>query len=325
MDYIDNIYVINMDKSTDRLEHMTSQIPIIGKPFKRIQAVEGSKLSSKEIKSVSDLTCSLFCTYSMIGIFLSHKKAWETMIENNDSYAMIMEDDCSVVDSFQNDLKKCIDELSTVDPSWDFLYLGCFGACDTDKSNYSVASYAQKIFLPNINKKPSNTYSFVPEAPVGFHCYVISQKCAKILLNKMNKVNYHVDVAFLEHANGFNVYASSKNLAFQYASAENSTQTVSFPIILNKIFDRVKCNKQISYSYYMSAPIFGIYKYNVNAYLLVLLGITIALPKKYLIQYAKALVTYFIVEFALKPSNYQEIIFWLINIGSLIALKLKFN
>jgi GR25 family glycosyltransferase involved in LPS biosynthesis len=323
MDYIDNIYVINMDKSTDRLEHMNSQIPTIGKQFKRIQAVEGSKLSSEEIKSVSDLTCSLFCTYSMIGIFLSHKKAWETMINNNDSYAIIMEDDCSVVETFQDDLKNCINELSTSDPEWDFLYLGCFGACDADKSKYSIASYVQKIFLHNINKKPNNKYSFVPEAPVGFHCYVISQKCAKALLHKMNKVNYHVDAAFLEHANSFNVYASSKNLAFQYTNAEKSTQTVSFPIILNKVFDLVKCNKQISYSYYMSAPAFGIYKYNVNTYLLILLCVTLVLPKKYLKLYSKTLATYFTIELALKPSNYQEILFWLVSIGSLITLKLN--
>lgn len=323
MEYIDNVYVINMDKSIDRLENITKQIPIIGKQFKRIQAVEGSKLTTDEIKSVATLSCSLFCTYSMIGIFLSHKKAWETMIDNNDSYAMIMEDDCSVVESFQVDLKNCIGELSLVDPAWDFLYLGCFGACEADKSNYSLASYVQKILLPNIKKRRDNKYSFTPEAPVGFHCYVISRKCAKSLLDKMNKVDYHVDASFLSHANNFNVYSSSKNLAFQYSNSDNSTQTGSFPIILNKILDNVKCNKQISYSYYMSAPTFGVYKYNVNTYLLILLGIALFLPKEYLMNYIKTLSTYFAIELALQPSNYQEILFWLISVSTIIVLKIK--
>lgn len=323
MNYIDNVYVINMNKSVDRLNHMKSQIPIIGKPFQRIQAIEGSQLTTKEIQSVSDLTCSLFCTYSMIGIFLSHKKAWETMVNNNDSYCMIMEDDCSLIPTFQEDLKNCINELAITDPEWDFLYLGCFGACDKDKANYSVAANIQSVFLKSLSKKSNNKYSFVPQVPVGFHCYIISQKCARSLLNKMEKVNYHVDVAFLEHADNFNVYASSKNLAFQYTNAENSTQTVSFPIILNKLFDNVKCNKEVSYSYYMSAPIFGIYKYNVNVYLLIFVAIALLLPKKYFVNYLSFLAVYFSIELALKPSNYHEILFWIISIVTVLALRMN--
>jgi len=251
---------------------MESQIDIIGKPFKRISAIVGKEMTKEEIKNVSTPFCSVFCTSSMIGIFMSHKKAWENVINNNDRYAMIMEDDCSLIPSFQEDLKKCIDELFLVDPEWDFLYLGCFGGCDRNPNEYDPIAKIQVILMSattgKINPKKPNVYSFTPENPTGFHCYVVSQKCAKKLLKMLDKVSYHVDVAFIKYANNFNVYSCSKTLGYQYTNSENSTQTESFPIILNKILNNFECKKKISYSYYCSAPAFGISKYNVNFYLL---------------------------------------------------------
>lgn len=321
MEYIDNVYVINMDKSTDRLKHIEDQVDIIGKPFKRISAVVGKDMTREEVKNKSNMLCSLFCTSSMIGIFMSHKKAWENIVNNNDNYGMIMEDDCSLIPSFQEDLKKCIDELFIVDPEWDFLYLGCFGGCNKNPEEYDLITKIQIFSMKKINPKPPNVYSFTPESPIGFHCYIISQKCAKQLLQIMNKVSYHVDVAFLDHANEFNVYSSSKTLAYQYSNAENSTQTENFPVILNKILDNFKCKKKISYSYYYSAPIFGIYKYNVNPYLILVLLITLLTPNDYKIHLGFIFFLYFLIELCMNISNYHYIMFWSTCIITVIILK----
>lgn len=321
MEYIDNVYVINMDKSTDRLKHMEDQIDIIGKPFNRISAFVGKDMTKEEIKNNSTTACSLFCTSSMIGIFMSHKKAWETIINNNDKYGMIMEDDCSLIPSFQEDLKKCIDELFIVDPEWDFLYLGCFGGCNKNKEEYDYITQLQIMFANKINPKPPNMYSFTPEAPIGFHCYIISQKCAKTLLKIMDKVSYHVDVAFLNYANKFNVYSSSKTLAYQYSNSDNSTQTENFPVILNKILDNFTCKKKISYSYYFSSPIFGIYKYNINMYLILLLLISLFTPNDYRIYLSFIFILYFIIEIVINISNYHYIIFWSTCIVTMFILK----
>ena len=68
---------------------MESQIDIIGKPFKRISAIVGKEMTKEEIKNVSTPFCSVFCTSSMIGIFMSHKKAWENVINNNDNNVFV--------------------------------------------------------------------------------------------------------------------------------------------------------------------------------------------------------------------------------------------
>lgn len=83
-----------MDKSKDRLENMEKQIPKLGRQFKRIPAVDGSKLSKKQLKKYTTKFCRYFCSKSMIGCFLSHKKTWQTIVNNNDAYALILEDDC---------------------------------------------------------------------------------------------------------------------------------------------------------------------------------------------------------------------------------------
>ncbi|NDD84233.1 glycosyltransferase family 25 protein [bacterium] len=298
-----------MEKSKDRLERMERQIAILGKPFQRIAAVDGSLLTTEQITKASETHCRLFCTRSMIGIYMSHLKAWRTMIDNGDGYAMIMEDDCSLVPSFQNELKLVLDELNTINPEWDFLYLGCFGACDPNKK-YDVIGYAQRMMTHILKKSKMNsedlTYSFVPETPIGFHCYIVSHKCAKYLVNAMKKASYHVDVAFLEHADSLNVYATKKQLSYQYTSAESSTQTDSFPIIPNTIFEKIVCSRNISYGYYFSAPIFAIGKFNANFYLFLFVLIALLIPN----EYSYFLLYYLVLETILSPMNLMNILLW---------------
>ena len=322
MSLLDNIYVINMDKSTDRLSGMTSQIEVMGKPFVRIPAIVGKDLSSQEVQEFTTGSCNYFCTSSMIGCFLSHKKAWQACIDNGDKYCMILEDDCKLVDTFQQDLNNCTDELSKIDPQWDFLYLGCLGACDLSH-DYDLIGTALKLFNPNIIKKLNvdAKYVFIPESPAGFQSYVISQECARKMIGFMDKVDYHVDISFLKHSESFNIYACIKTIGMQYSTVGNSSQTESFPIMINSLADNFKCKKGTSYSYYLSCPVFGIGKFNVNVYLLVLLAIAIALPNKYRYHFSLLIFSYFLLEMAIKPINYEYAMFWSLCILAILGIK----
>ena len=44
-------YLINLDRSTERLEFFTRQAELLGIPFERISAVEGRRLSSEDLAS----------------------------------------------------------------------------------------------------------------------------------------------------------------------------------------------------------------------------------------------------------------------------------
>lgn len=327
MNYIDNVYVINMDKSSDRLKNMERNVPIMGKPFNRISAIVGKELSKEDLKQYTTDSCQLFCTPSMIGCYLSHKKTWETMIANNDKYALIMEDDCELIDSFQQDLKNVLDELILRDPDFDFIYLGCLGMCDPEKSYNSIA-YLQGLFMSHFDsnkKQVSHTYSFIPEAPIGFHCYIISQKCAKEIVKHMNKANHHVDVDFVNHAvsKELHVYASKKQLGYQFTDNTSSTQTSAFPIILNKLVHPIKCKKNVSYSYYMSAPAIGIFGYNINLYLIIVFLFTLCIPLEYIKTYISIMIIYLSIELLMNYKHYDYILLWSVFIITALSVKHK--
>ena len=319
MEYIDNVYVINMDESKDRLQNMSDQINIIGKPFIRIPAIVGKNLNLEDIKNNTNFFCRNFCSLSMIGIFMSHYKTWQTVLKNNDKYALIMEDDCELIPDFQKEVKKVLDELFTVDPDFDFLYLSCGGACDIQQ-DYNIINLFQKYTITNVKNKNkiNNTFSFVPEVPIGFNCYIVSNNCVKKLLQYMKIISYHVDVAFLNFQDKFKIYASSKILAYQHSTSSQSTQTEPFPVILNKILDNYKCKKKIAYSYYMSAPLLSIYNFNFTTYLLIIILITLILPNPFKQLFLYFIWVYLIIEFIYNPNNMSYIIFWFIIIQCII-------
>jgi GR25 family glycosyltransferase involved in LPS biosynthesis len=301
MEYIDNIYVINMKRSKKRLRKINKNLKKLKIPFKRIEAVDGKNLTKDDIRNNCTLYSQIFSPLSLIGCFLSHKKAWKTMIDNNDKYAIIMEDDCELIHSFKLDLKKILDELIPHNP--DFVYLGHI------------------LLLPRINQfiDTSNfKYSYSPkhESMVGFHCYIISNTCAKQLLQVMDKVDDHVDVSFTNYVNDFNVYASKKKIAYQSATANQSTQVkFEFPITLNSIFEKILSKYNVSYSYYLSAPLIEILWHPINAYLLIACLIALFIPDIYLF------LTFFIIEIILLPKNITIISFWLSIISFIIYLR----
>ena len=303
MEYIDNVYVINLKRSKKRLRKINKHLKKLNIPFNRIEAIDGKELTKDEIRNNCTLFSQMFSPLSLIGCFLSHKKAWKTMVDNNDKYAIIMEDDCELIDSFKNDLQKVLDELIPHNP--DFIYLGHI------------------LLLPRINKYIDTSnfkYSYSPksESMVGFHCYIISNHCAKQLLKIMDKVDDHIDVSFTNYVNDFNVYASKKKIAYQSASATQSTQVkFKFPITFNSIFEKVLSNYNVSYGYYLSAPVIDIFWHPVNAYLLIACLLAIFIPDIYLF------LTFFIVEMILLPENITIISFWLIIIYCIIYLRTR--
>jgi len=276
---IDNVYVINMDRSKDRLANMTEQLKGLGLDFIRVSAIDGKHLRKDDIINVTNSFCGSLCSPSIIGCFLSHKKTWQKVVDNNDKYAMILEDDCKLVDGFDQKLNDAIDELNKIDPEWEFLYGGCFGPCKkNDKA--TVISHLQKLFLAEIpHREHTGINTFIPLSPVGFHCYIISNTCAQKLLKALHKVSYHVDVEFLKHAENFRVYAMIHKIGYQFSTAENSTlNELKFPRLLNWCLDGIKDNDGISYSYYCGSPLLQLDFFPLTLYFILFIGLLLSIP-----------------------------------------------
>lgn len=132
------VYVINLDRNRDRLEHfldqyMSSDLKI--KKFNRFKAIEGKSLkieeyvTEKALKEIRDAedngyrTKHYQLTRGAIGCYLSHRSLYNTIKDQDKPYAIIFEDD---VDIDSRIFFKTNEALKHVPEDWEMLLLGCF-------------------------------------------------------------------------------------------------------------------------------------------------------------------------------------------------------
>ena len=94
-------FVLNLERDRERLEKTKSLFAPAGVNFERINAVDAHGMSAAELRAA----CPLFRFYlanarrvkaGEIGCALSHRKAWETVVERSLPFAAMFEDDVLV-------------------------------------------------------------------------------------------------------------------------------------------------------------------------------------------------------------------------------------
>lgn len=119
-----SVLIINLDKSTKRLNFMKEQCNRLNLTFNRISAIRGDSLSVTEKSKVYDLVANE-CKYSKvlndgeIGCYLSHVACWENIIDNNLDFALILEDDAILSDS----MIPYIQQVKKLPQTWDYIKL----------------------------------------------------------------------------------------------------------------------------------------------------------------------------------------------------------
>ena len=93
-------YVINLDRSPDRLEHFCLQAAKEGLEFQRIPAVDGSRLD----RSTMDRLLSIGSGYRRpslgeMGCYLSHRRAWTRLLRDEFETGFIAEDDAHLANA----------------------------------------------------------------------------------------------------------------------------------------------------------------------------------------------------------------------------------
>ena len=81
------IFVINLDRSPDRLAYMRDQLHGMGLAFERVRAVDGLELDEDELRRHGDLAPT------ETACFLSHRRAWEGLLRSDENLALVLEDD----------------------------------------------------------------------------------------------------------------------------------------------------------------------------------------------------------------------------------------
>lgn len=290
--FVDNVYVINMDKDKQRLKEITKECKKFNIKFERFTGIDASKLTKKEKSKYITDYCNNYCTNSIIGCAMSHIKIYEDIINKGYKNALILEDDIYICNDFYDVLNKAFEELPE---DYDILYLGALGLASKEK--YYDVNIILKLFKKKKKYINNNKFKniFVPEFPLGTHAYIISNKGCKILLKYLIKIYFHIDWLINLNINKLNIYLTNKKIVYQKWDDSNNSNLISFPkyinIILNKYYDQ---NKQpISYLFNLS----NIKLFNINITLWIIIFFIFGLINNKYLNFI--ILLYFLIDFDL--------------------------
>ena len=172
------IFIVNLERSQDRREKITSRLKEIGASFELFPAVDGAKLSEDELAIYDEKLVfekiARPLSRSEIGCYLSHKRLWQRIVDNNLPWAAVLEDDVNIHD----DLGKVLSSVSQIPLEWDFVRLA--GICETP-------------FLELYALGDSFKLAVLLQGASGTQGYCISHAGAKKLLEHASVIQGTVD------------------------------------------------------------------------------------------------------------------------------------
>jgi hypothetical protein len=143
------------------------------------------------------------------------------------------------------------------------LYLGCFGLCKAPEDYYwwdKITSISLYLSGFKSSARQIDKNIFVPQAPGGGHCYIISnQGCRKLLhLFQRDRITNHVDLQINSYRDELNMLAVRPQVATQDFSSSHLTD--SHPRLMNYITKShtVMGEQNMPVNWLWSQKIFGI-------------------------------------------------------------------
>ena len=200
------IFVLNMDRSSQRWENAVLEMKHAGLEVSRLPAVDGRDLSEEELLKESTKMATFFQPKGVIGCYLSHRKFWQMVVDQNLESAIVFEDDVELVEGFKEELTNNLEMLAaeaeieeeeedhTAGGSFDVILLGAIGRVHP-QGNDPLGSWFFSTYIGG--KREFKTVSdtrYTPRRPAGTHAYMVSNKGARKLLRLCTKASYHVDL-----------------------------------------------------------------------------------------------------------------------------------
>jgi GR25 family glycosyltransferase involved in LPS biosynthesis len=288
----DEIYVINLDRSTDRLKEVDSRLKRLGIKYQRISAVEGNKLSYAEIRKETTLPSALFSTKAAIGCALSHKKAWQDVVNRNLNRVLILEDDVVLAESnFEARFQKSWEAIPS---DWEIVNLGCIAGCG-DRDKYALFDWLisaplllqDSILGRSKTRGRLNELVTVPDVNCGSHAYAVTGSAARKMLAWLPVLPLpaHIDV-LMSYRFGYRmkIYGITDATLFTQplSSSQSCIATPGSPHFGNMFMDKFKVNNRgIPGGWCLSEPIIRLGSLQVSGWriLWMLLGFMLGLHR----------------------------------------------
>ena len=262
----DKILYINLEHRQDRKNNVIKELKKINQLDNaiRIDAVNGKNLNlkslSKDLITDQGINDALnekqkvytYLTHGAIGCALSHKNAYEYIINNNLDSALILEDDITIDNNFNNKLRQI---YNIIPKDFDMLFIGYHGTSDR---------YLKRI----------NSFYSRPQKLFGLFGYIVTNEGARKLL-EIFPITEQIDSDIPKYFHKIKAYAVNpyKKIIF---SDESSVFTKfgtdiqvrnSYQNYINNIFNPYNLNKKILIITILILIIFMCYQlYNIYKY-----------------------------------------------------------
>lgn len=196
------MFVLNLDRSVKRWETAKAVMDGAGLEVQRFPAVDGRLLSKEELLRESTKIATFFQPRGVIGCYLSHKKFWKMIVDNDLPAAIVFEDDVELVDGFKEKLQYNLERLKAEDSKgqeYDVIMLGAIGRVHPQGQDAIGSLFFSHYIGGKRPLKIINDYRYQPRRPAGTHAYMVSNKGARKLLELCKKASYHVDLDAWRH------------------------------------------------------------------------------------------------------------------------------
>lgn len=131
---VDNIYCINLERSSQRRESALQEFEREGLDVEFFRATDG------KVEAPS----GIYISKPEWGCADSHIRVWRDIVANGYETALVFEDDISLVPDFNYKLEQIISELP---PNWDYVNLGASDAWRIDVKKVSKTVYTGQALL----------------------------------------------------------------------------------------------------------------------------------------------------------------------------------
>ncbi len=172
-------FVINLDRSAERLSNMTAQFSNQPIDFERISAVDGASISQQYIEQFYSTSNPLKYHKQLnngeICCYLSHRKVWQKMVDEGIPVAVILEDDVEIT----GDLGAVVDTLADMNSDWDYIKL----AEHTRRRRVLYSEYLEPFSRVVYDKVPARTCA-----------QAVSLSGARKLLAASEKISRPIDI-----------------------------------------------------------------------------------------------------------------------------------
>lgn len=208
------VYLINLDRSPERLAHMQALLDGLGIAFERIPAVDGRTLTADDLAGAGPSM-----SRGEIGCFLSHLQAWSLIAAGREPFSAVVEDDIHIAPA----LGAFIRDADWIPPDADIVKLETMlRPIAMDRSAIQVASGHEL-------RRLRSTHS-------GTAGYIISAKTARSLSARCTVPDRPVDALLFEFLDGtqhdLTVYQMNPALLVQH---DHAASGIADPALASEI------------------------------------------------------------------------------------------